>query len=53
MGREKRKECGLKGREWAIKNVSSKVMCDSMIDGIETTFKNYKPKKNFNLYKIV
>ena len=36
-------------REWAIKNVSSKVMCDSMIEGIETTFKNYKPKKNFNL----
>lgn len=53
MGREKRKECGLKGREWAIKNVSSKVMCDAMIDGIETTFKNYKPKNNFNLYKIV
>ena len=53
MGREKRKEYGLKGREWAMKNVSSKVMCDAMIDGIETTFKNYKPKKNFNLYKIV
>ena len=53
MGKEKRKECGLKGREWALKNVSSKVMCDAMIDGIETKFKNYKPKKNFNLYKIV
>ena len=52
MGKEKRKECGLSGREWAIKNISSKVMCDKMIEGIENTFKNYKPKKNFNLYKI-
>lgn len=52
-GRKKRKERGLKGREFAIKNLSSKVMCDSMSEGIETAIKNYKPKERFNLYKIV
>ena len=52
-GRKERKERGKKGREWAIKNLSSKVMCDSMSEGIETAIKNYKPKKKFNLYKIV
>jgi glycosyltransferase involved in cell wall biosynthesis len=52
-GKEGRKERGLKGREWAIENLSSKVMCDSLIEGIENTFKNYKPRKKFDLYKIV
>ena len=53
MKKEERKERGLKGREWAIKNLSSKVMCDAMVEGIETTIKNYKPKQRYNLYKIV
>jgi glycosyltransferase involved in cell wall biosynthesis len=53
MTKKERKERGLKGREWAIKNLSSKVMCDAMVDGIETTIKNYKPKERYNLYKIV
>ena len=52
-GKEGRKERGLKGREWAIENLSSKVMCDSLIEGIENTFKNYKPRKKFDLYRIV
>ena len=52
-GKGGRKERGLKGREWALENLSSKVMCDSLIEGIENTFKNYKPKKKFELYKIV
>jgi glycosyltransferase involved in cell wall biosynthesis len=52
-GREERKRRGLIGREWAMKNLSNKVMCDGIIDGIETTFKNYKPRKRFDLYKIV
>ena len=51
--KKERKERGLKGREWAMKNLSSKVMCDSLIEGIEATLKNYKPKKKFELYKIV
>ena len=52
-GKDGRKERGLKGREWALENLSSKVMCDSLIEGIENTFKNYKPRKKFELYNIV
>jgi glycosyltransferase involved in cell wall biosynthesis len=52
-GKDERKERGLKGREFAIENFSSKVMCDKMIEGIETALKNYKPREKFNLYKLV
>jgi glycosyltransferase involved in cell wall biosynthesis len=52
LGKKKRKANGQKGREWAIKNLSSKVMCDSMSKGIKTVIENYKPKERFNLYKI-
>jgi len=51
--KESRKHNGLKGREWALKNISSKIMCDGISDGIETTLKNFTPKKKYNLYKIV
>ena len=51
--KEERKERGLKGREWAIKNLSSEIMCNKMIEGIENTLKNFKPKKRFDLYKII
>jgi glycosyltransferase involved in cell wall biosynthesis len=52
-GKEKRKENGLKGREWAMGKISAKVMCDTMVEGIETTLNNFEPKKKFNLYKII
>lgn len=52
-GRELRKVNGQKGREWAIENLSSNVMCNKMVEGIETTLENFKPKERFNLYKIV
>jgi glycosyltransferase involved in cell wall biosynthesis len=52
-GKSERKRRGLKGREWALENLSSKVMCDSMSEGIETTIKNFKPKERYNLYKII
>ena len=45
LGRELRKERGLKGREWALKNLSSKIMCDALTNGIETTLENFKPRK--------
>jgi glycosyltransferase involved in cell wall biosynthesis len=51
-GRKLRKENGLKGRYWALKNLSTKNMCDAMIDGIDVTINNYKPKRKFQLYKI-
>ena len=52
-GRELRKVNGQKGREWAIENLSSNVMCNKMVEGIETTLENFKPKERFNLYKII
>lgn len=53
LGREKRKEYGLKGREFMINKLSDKIMCSKMIEGIENAIKNYKPRERFNLYKIV
>ena len=51
--KEERKERGLKGREFMIQNLSSEIMANTLIEGIEQTFQNYKPKKRFDLYKIV
>jgi len=53
FGKKKRKEKGLKGREFVINNLSNKIMCDKMIEGIEQTLENFKPRKKFNLYKII
>jgi hypothetical protein len=53
LGKEQRKKNGIKGREWALKNLSSKNMCDKMIEGIETCFNNFKKREKFDLYKIV
>jgi glycosyltransferase involved in cell wall biosynthesis len=53
LGKEKRKENGLVGRKWAIKNLSSKVMCDAMSEGIQNTIKNFTPRERFNLYKVI
>ena len=50
---EERKERGLKGREWAIKNLSSKIMCDKMCDGINKAIKNFTPREKYNLYKVI
>jgi glycosyltransferase involved in cell wall biosynthesis len=52
-GKKKRKSVGLKGRKFMLNNLSNKIMCDKMIEGIETTFKNWKPRKKFDLYRIV
>lgn len=53
LGKEKRKKNGQVGREWAINNLSSKVMCDTMSEGIKKTIKNFTPRERFNLYKII
>jgi len=52
-GREERKERGKKGREFMINNLSDKIMCSKMVEGIETAIKNFTPRERFNLYKIV
>ena len=53
MGKDERKRIGMLGREFVKENFSSKVMCEKMIEGIETVFSNWKPKNRFNLYKII
>jgi glycosyltransferase involved in cell wall biosynthesis len=53
LDREQRKDNGQVGREWAIKNLSSKVMCDTMSEGIKKTIKNFTPRERFNLYKVI
>ena len=45
---------GLKGRSEFLgeMGLNSKNMCKTLVDGIETTFENWKPKDKFNVYKI-
>ena len=53
FGKKKRKDKGLKGREFMINNLSNKIMCDKMIEGIEGTLENWKPRKKFDTYKVI
>ena len=52
--REERKKAGLKGREEFLgeMGLNHKNMCQTLKDGIEATFKNWKPKEKFNVYKL-
>jgi hypothetical protein len=46
------KQRGEKGREWVTSEesgMSAKSMCKNMIEGIDETFKIWKPKKSFEL----
>lgn len=51
---EERKACGLKGREWMMADggLSVQNMCQTLVDGIESTFENWKPRKKFELFSI-
>jgi glycosyltransferase involved in cell wall biosynthesis len=53
LGRDRRKKMGLEGRDWVMKNFSSSVMCEKMINGIETAFNKFKKKEKYRLYKII
>ena len=52
-GRKERKARGKKGRDFVKTNLSSKVMADTMIQGIEQTLNNFKPRKRYDLYKLI
>jgi glycosyltransferase involved in cell wall biosynthesis len=54
MGREERKAAGLKGRKWMLGdgNLSREYMCQSLADGMEGAFKNWKPIKKYQLVTI-
>lgn len=53
LGKKKRKEKGLKGREFMVNNLSNKIMCDRLIDGIDTTIEKFTPRKRFDIYKVI
>jgi len=51
-----RKERGMKGREWMLKNFSSEIMCEKLIEGVEITTNKFVPIQGtdkFNFYKII
>jgi glycosyltransferase involved in cell wall biosynthesis len=51
---KERKKRALIGREEFLgeMGLNHKNMCQTLVDGINTTFKNWKPKEKFNVYKI-
>lgn len=54
LSKEERKANGLAGREWAISSeaqMTADQMCKNVIEGIEETFINFKPRKRFEVFK--
>lgn len=55
MSKEEREYKGLKGHEWVISdesNMSAKNMCKNIVEGIDLTLKEFKPRSNFDFNKI-
>jgi len=52
---EELKKNGLEGRRAFIEDMglSQNNMCQQLINGVENTFKNFKPRKRYELFKIV
>jgi glycosyltransferase involved in cell wall biosynthesis len=52
--KEIRKVNGLKGREHFINvdGLTNKNMCQQLINGLESTFENWKPRQRFEVFKI-
>jgi hypothetical protein len=52
---DRRVECGMEGSEWMKSKeagMTSKLMGERFIEAIDTTLKNYSPKKDIVLWKI-
>ncbi len=54
MGREERKVAGLKGRKFFLGEgkLSKEAMCESLVEGMEGAFANWKPRKKYQLVTI-
>ena len=52
--KEERKARGLKGREYFLSENGffAKRMCDTMAEGIDATFENWKPRERFDIFKL-
>jgi hypothetical protein len=55
MGKDERNTAGLKGREHFLGEglLSKEAMCKTLVDGIEGTFENWKPKEKFKLIPLI
>ena len=53
LSKETRKNKGLRGREWMIEHMNSKIMCDGISNGIETTLNNFKPREKYKTYRVI
>lgn len=53
LGRDKRKERGLEGRNWLMNegNLNSKYMCDKMTEGLDGMMKAWKGRESFNIHR--
>ena len=54
MGKDKREECGQKGREFVLSDnsmMTSKHMCQNFTDHMNTAFDNWKPRKRYSIFK--
>ena len=55
MDSKDRAECGLKGRDYVLDDkimMGSKAMSQNFIDQMDVGFKNWKPRKRFQLHKV-
>lgn len=54
MGRDARKAAGLKGRKHFLGEgkLSREAMCESLVEGMEGAFANWKPKQKFRLIEL-
>jgi hypothetical protein len=55
MGPEERKKRGLKGKKWVSSKeagFTAEIMGQRFIDNIDNCFKNWEPRKRFNLIKV-
>ena len=52
---EERKKKGVKGREWLMSDearMSAAGMCKNIVEGIDSTFNNFKPRTKFDIIKV-
>ena len=54
MGREERKAAGLKGRKYFMGDgkLNKEAMCQTLVDGMEGAFDNWKPRKKYTLIEL-
>jgi glycosyltransferase involved in cell wall biosynthesis len=55
MSKEDRRKAGMKGRQWMLTDdgqLSLGHMCSTMVNGMESAWSNWKPRKKYELFEI-